>query len=108
MSNNMKSMPYKLLEGGIEQVKMRCHAAISRAEAEGRARRQGRHRWTVASAMAAVAIAIICVIVVPNIVSDPIDGYIAELQESPSEIVYELSMDAIEYSDFDDMNLLLN
>ena len=107
--DDMKRMPYRLPEDGIEGVKIRCRAAVARAEAQQVPRRILMPRWVAATAFAVVAlIAVVIVGVMPGKEQGLMADYVANLEQMPADILYEISSDAVEYSDYDDMTLLLN
>ncbi|MBQ7856566.1 MAG: hypothetical protein IJ348_05565 [Alistipes sp.] len=111
----MKKMPYSLPEGGIEGVKMRCRAAVARAESSESARRATEPRraviprWAFAAAFAVVAFMVVVALgVIPNVKGGLMTDYVACLEQMPTEVLYEECTDAVEYYDYDDINLLLN
>ena len=107
--DDMKKMPYRLPEDGIEGVKIRCRAAVARAEAQNVSRRIVAPRWAVATAFAMVAlVAVLVVGVMPSREQGLMAEYVASLEEMPADFLYEISGDAVEYSDYEDVNLLLN
>ena len=107
--DEMKRMPYRLPEDGIDGVKIRCRAAVARVEAQQTSRRILMPRWAIATAFAMVAlVAVVVVGVVPSKEQGLMADYVASLEQMPEDMLYEISVDAIEYSDYDDMNLLLN
>ena len=107
--SDMKKMPYRLPEDGIDGVKIRCRAAVARAEAQSATRRIMAPRWAVATAFAVVVLVVVVVMeVIPSKEQGLMADYVASLEEMPAEFLYEISGDAVEYSDYDDVSLLLN
>lgn len=107
--DDMKRMPYRLPEDGIEGVKIRCRAAVARAEAQSSFRRIVAPRWAVATAFAMVVlVAVVAMGVIPSKEQGLMADYVASLEEMPADFLYEISGDAVEYSDYEDVNLLLN
>lgn len=102
-------MPYSLPEGGIEGVKVRCRAAVARVESSESARRAVVPRWAFAAAFAVVAFMVVVALgVIPNVKGGLMTDYVACLEQMPTEVLYEECTDAVEYYDYDDINLLLN
>ena len=107
--DEIKMMPYRLPEDGIDGVKIRCRAAVARVEAQQASHRILMPRWAAATAFAVVTlIAVVIVGVMPGKEQGLMADYVAGLEQMPEDMLYEISIDAIEYSDYDDMNLLLN
>ena len=106
--DEIKRMPYRLPEDGIDGVKIRCRAAVARAEAQQAPRRIMVSRWAIATAFAIVALIAVVVGVMPVKEQGLMSDYVASLEQMPADILYEISTEAVEYSDYDDMNLLLN
>ena len=106
--DEIKRMPYRLPEDGIDGVKIRCRAAVARAEAQRAPRRIMVPRWAIATAFAIVALIAVVVGVMPVKEQGLMSDYVASLEQMPADILYEISTEAVEYSDYDDMNLLLN
>lgn len=105
---SMKQMPYRVPEGAMEEMRIRCHAAVKRAEADGRKRKVG-YRWAVSLAAAVVGVFILVVSFVPGrnddeLTSPHYDRLMSMIQDAPVDVVYEMSVDAVEY--YEDLSML--
>ena len=96
---NYKKMPYALPDGYMELAKIRAKAAI--ATQSRKEERWWQHR-AFALAAASVLVALIAVGVVKESIGiDAHEKFIAQLKSMPTEVLYEISCDAVEYNDED-------
>lgn len=99
--DGIKSMPYRIGDRDIDIVKMRSSAAI--IEAASKKYIRGKiTRWTISTA-AAVVLFVGVAIGIQNSQSE-YDQFIEQLADVPESILYDMSVDAVEYSD--DMYIL--
>ena len=98
MSNldRLKSMPYRVDNGGIEMAKIRCAAAIITA-AKRKSRRDRISRWSVP--IAAAILLFVGVTIGVRGAQSEYDRFIDQLADVPESILYEMSVDAVEYGD---------
>lgn len=103
MSNgdSMKSMPYRIAEGDMELMKIRCSAAVARTAATKHSRCVV--RWGISLAMVA---SVLLAFVVVNRFVEPnrYELFIEQLADMPEDVLYDMSVDVIEYEE--DMTLL--
>lgn len=101
----MKQMPYRIPDGFFEKSKSANRVAIRRAESEsGSGRRIS--RWTVSLAATAACLAI-CIAAYSGLLpggDSEFDELIAQMENAPDELIYEMSSDAVEYPE--DINYL--
>lgn len=103
---NMKQMPYIVPDGFMELSKMRNKAAVRRADAERKEKRESAAvRWGVWAAAA------VCCLVVGIVgyqrfenQNDEMAQLVAQMKSAPDEVMEEMAADAIEYPD--DVNYL--
>ncbi len=105
---SMKQMPYRVPEGAMEEMRIRCHAAVKRAESESRSRKVG-YRWAVSLAAVVVGVFILVVSLAPwrnddEMTSPHYDRLMSMIHDAPIDIAYEMSVDAVEY--YEDLSML--
>lgn len=100
-NNGLKSMPYRITEGEIELMKVRSSAAIARAAAAKTKRRAVGWGVSLATAMGALLL-----FVTVGRFAQPAnyDVFVEQLADVPIEVLYDMSVDAVEYEE--DINLL--
>lgn len=100
-NNGLKSMPYRITEGEMELVKVRSSAAIARAAAAKTKRRAVGWGVSLATAMGALLL-----FVTVGRFAQPAnyDVFVEQLADVPIEVLYDMSVDAVEYEE--DINLL--
>lgn len=102
----MKQMPYRVPDGFMELSKMRNKAAVRRADAACKGKRESALvRWCVSVAAAA------CCLVVGIVgyqqfenQNNEMTQLVAQMKSAPDEVMEEMAADAIEYAD--DVNYL--
>lgn len=96
MSNEskIKSMPYRIAEGEIDLMKIRSSAAIVRAAATRERRRA--LRWGVSIAMA-MSVLLLFVAVSYLTPAGNYDVFIEQLADMPVDVLYDMSVDVVEY-----------
>lgn len=106
MNSNINKMPYHLEEGGIELMKMRAKATVTRFAAEEVSRRVLFRRWSVGVAVAAC---VVLVVLGSWFAGKPMevnhfDILMEQVANAPIDVIYDMSIDAVEYAE--DINLL--
>ena len=98
MSNleKSKSMPYYIGEGDMEMVKIRCSAAIIAATNRRRSRAKIT-RWSIS--IAATVMLFVGVAIGVQGAQSEYDRFIDQLADLPESVLYEMSVDAVEYSE---------
>lgn len=95
---NMKQMPYGIPDGFIEMSKIRNRAAVRRAAA-GKKRIRAAVRWAV-PAMATLALVVAgAVVYVGRDDRDDMKRLMAQMRTAPDEVVYDMSVEAVDYAD---------
>lgn len=99
--DGIKSMPYRIGDRDLEIIKIRSSAAIIEAVSKKRSKAKIT-RWIVSTA-AAVVLFVGVAIGIQSFQSE-CDQFIEQLADVPESILYDMSVDAVEYSD--DMYIL--
>ncbi|MBQ5753436.1 MAG: hypothetical protein IIV91_04455 [Alistipes sp.] len=104
----MKEMPYRLPEDGLEVTRIRCHAAVKRAEAECRVRRRS-YRWAVSLATVVVGVFVVLAGLEyvgrdTEFTSPHYEKLMSMMENAPVDVVYDMSVDAVEY--YEDVSML--
>lgn len=102
----MKQMPYRVPDGFMELSKMRNKAAVRRAEAERKERRQlVLVRWGVSIAATAACL-VVGVVGYQRFEkqNDEMAQLVAQMKSAPDEVMEEMAAGAIEYAE--DVNFL--
>lgn len=103
---NMKQMPYRVPDGFMELSKMRNKAAVRRADAARKEKRESAAvRWGV-SAAAAVCCLVVGIVGYQRFENqnDGMAQLVAQMKSAPDEVMEEMAADAIEYAE--DVNYL--
>ena len=98
MSNidRIKSMPYSISDGDIELIKIRSSAAVVAAVAKRQSRRRIT-RWCL-SVTTAMCMLLVVVIGLHRQQTD-YELFIEQLDNVSESVLYDMSVDAVEYSD---------
>lgn len=98
MSNidRIKSMPYSISDGDIELIKIRSSAAVVAAVAKRQSRRRI-IRWSL-SVTTAMCMLLVVVIGLHRQQTD-YELFIEQLDNVSESVLYDMSVDAVEYSD---------
>lgn len=99
--DRLKSMPYRLAEGEMELMKIKSSAAIARAAAA-----KSRCRAVSWGVSLATAVGALLLFVTVNHFTRPAncDIFVEQLADVPVEVLYDMSVDVIEYEE--DISLL--
>lgn len=88
-------MPYRLSEGEMEQTLDRARRAVAEARmGECKTIRPMVWRWAVAASLV-IGVAIAWVVATEQPVT--YDEFIAQMYEMPQEVLYDMSIDVVEY-----------